>query len=371
MLFASFRTRKTYLGSFLTFILRSVALGLISVTMLALIPQLRDSDNFQISSLFSESRPQKISFSEAINRSAPAVVNIYSQKTIRHSSFLRNQNLERTSLGSGVLMRPDGHILTCLHVIQGADIILVAVAEKHELYEAQLIGSDEVTDLAVLKINAENLPTIPQHETADTQVGDLVLAIGNPYNLGQTVTQGIISATGRSELSQLNIASHRNFLQMDAALNKGNSGGALVDSNGYLVGINNANYKILDGGKPKDVPGVFFAVPYEMANQVMLDIISKGRVVRGSAGLQVQYHPINGIVVTGVERFGPASQAGIQVGDILTSVNGRADASVSDIVSMVSRSSPGTLLEIEVKRRDQTLSLVMTIGEFKFKIGQQ
>lgn len=338
--------------------------------MLTMIPQLRNGNQLQVSNLFTGSMPQKVSFAEAINRSAPAVVNIYSQKTIRRSSLFRNQNVERTSLGSGVLMRADGHILTCLHVIQGADIILVAVAEKNQLYEAQLIGSDPMTDLAVLKINAENLPTIPQNENPNTQVGDLVLAIGNPYNLGQTITQGIVSATGRSDLSQLNIATHRNFIQMDAVLNEGNSGGALVDSNGFLVGINNANYKILEGGQPKDVPGVFFAVPYNMAHQVMVDIISKGRVVRGFAGLQVQYHPVNGIVVTGVESFGPAFQAGIRVGDVLMSVDGADDVSVSDVMSLVSDSSPGTTMEIEIKRQEQTLTLPMVIGEFEFGKGR-
>lgn len=350
--------------SSLFFILKSAILGIIvSVFLLTLIPQLRNGNQLQISSLLSGSMPQKVSFYEAINRSAPAVVNIYSQKTIRRTPSFRNQNRERTSLGSGVIMSADGHILTCLHVIQGADIIHVSVAEKNKLYEAQLIGSDPLTDLAVLKINADNLPTIPQQEDPDTQVGDLVLAIGNPYNLGQTITQGIVSATGRSDMSQLAIVSHRNFIQMDAALNEGNSGGALVDSNGYLVGINNANYKVLEGGQPRDVPGVFFAVPYLMAKDVMQDIISKGRVVRGFAGLQVREHPVNGIVVTLVENQGPASKAGMQVGDVLMSVDGTKVISVPEVISRVAKTAPGTSLDFEVKRKNQTLVLPLVISE--------
>lgn len=350
--------------SSLYFILKSAILGIVvSIFLLTLIPQLRSGNQLQIGNLFSGSMPQKVSFYEAINRSAPAVVNIYSQKTIRRTPSFRNQNLERTSLGSGVIMSADGHILTCLHVIQGADFIQVSVAEKHQLYEAQLIGSDPVLDLAVLKINAENLPIIPQHENQDTQVGDLVLAIGNPYNLGQTITQGIVSATGRSELSQLGTVSHRNFIQMDAALNEGNSGGALVDSNGYLVGINNANFKVLEGRQPRDVPGVFFAVPYQMAKDVMQDIISKGRVVRGFAGLQVREHPINGIIVTLVENQGPASKAGIQVNDVLISVDGIKVISVPEVISSVAKTAPGTTIDFEIKRKDQTLVLPLLIGE--------
>lgn len=351
-------------SSFL-FIFKSVALGvLISAVLLLLIPQLRNGNQLQVTHLFSGGTPQKVSFYDAINRSAPAVVNIYSQKTIRRSSLLfRNSNIEKTSLGSGVIMRDDGYILTCLHVIQGADIIQVAVADQTALYEAQLIGSDPLTDLAVLKINSENLPTIPQLELPDTQVGDLVLAIGNPYNLGQTITQGIVSATGRSEMSQLNMASHRNFIQMDAALNEGNSGGALVDSNGYLVGINNANYKVLEGGQPKDVPGVFFAVPYQMARKVMKDIISKGRVIRGFVGLQVQDRALYGIVVTGVENQGPAAKAGIRVSDVLVSVDGEEVVSVPEVMSKVSNAKPGSTLEVVVKRREETLVLPLVVGE--------
>lgn len=309
--------------------------------------------------------PQKVSFYDAINRSAPAVVNIYSQKTIRRSPLLfRNHNLERTSLGSGVIMSENGHIVTCLHVIQGADTIQVAVAEQNRLYEAQLIGSDVLTDLAVLKINAENLPTIPQLEDPDTQVGDLVLAIGNPYNLGQTITQGIVSATGRSEMSQLGIASHRNFIQMDAALNQGNSGGALVDSNGFLVGINNANYKVLEGGQPRDVPGVFFAVPYRMAKKVMLDIISKGRVIRGYVGLQGQNREFSGIVIVRVENHGPAMRAGIKVNDVLLTVNGVPIDSALEVQSIVSGTAPGETLNFEIKRENETLNLPVVIGDF-------
>lgn len=347
------------------FIIKSILLGIaVSVILLLLIPQLRNGNQLQMSTIFPGDMPKKVSFAEAINRSAPAVVNIYSQKTIRRSALFRNNEVERTSLGSGVIMSDNGYILTCLHVIAGADSIEVIVAEQNRIYEAQVIGSDPLTDLAVLKINANNLPVIPQLEdTNKTQVGDLVLAIGNPYNLGQTITQGIISATGRSEVSQLGIASHRNFIQMDATLNQGNSGGALVDSNGYLVGINNANYKILEGGQPKDVPGVFFAVPSQMAQKVMRDIISKGRVIRGYAGLQGSDHEIAGVIITGVENRSPASRAGIQVSDVLISVNGATINSAIEVQSIVANTLPGTTLDFEVKRGGETIVLPVVVGD--------
>lgn len=348
----------------LYFILKSVALGLvISAILLLLIPQLRTGNQLQVSTLFSGSMPQKVSFSDAINRSAPAVVNIYSQKTVRRSALFRNNQVERTSLGSGVIMRSDGYIVTCLHVIQGADSIEVVVADQLTLYEAQLIGSDPLTDLAILKIDAENLPTIPQMEDPDTQVGDLVLAIGNPYNLGQTITQGIVSATGRSDLSQLGFASHRNFIQMDAALNQGNSGGALVDSNGYLVGINNANFTVLEDGQPRDVPGVFFAVPYQMASKVMRDIISKGRAIRGYAGLQGRNHGVAGIVIEGVEQRSPASRAGIQVNDVLISIDGQRVDNAAEVQATISNTIPGTTIEFEIKRKNETLILPLVVGD--------
>lgn len=348
------------------FILKSALLGiLVSAILLVLIPQLRSGNQLQVSNIFPGDMPTKVSFADAINRSAPAVVNIYSQKTIRRSALFRSDEVERTSLGSGVIMSNNGYILTCLHVIEGADSIEVIVAEQNRLYEAQLIGSDVLTDLAVLKINAENLPVIPQTEDINTQVGDLVLAIGNPYNLGQTITQGIISATGRSEVSQLGIASHRNFIQMDATLNQGNSGGALVDSNGYLVGINNANFKILEGGQPKNVPGVFFAVPSQMAQKVMRDIISKGRVIRGYAGLQGTDHELAGVVITGVENRSPASRAGIQVSDILMSVDGTPITSAIEVRTLVTNTLPGTTLDFEVKRRGETIVLPVVIGDLQ------
>ena len=346
------------------FFVKSVTLGiLVSAVLLLLIPQLRNGNQFQVQQLFSDTQPKKVSFAEAINRSAPSVVNIYSQKTIRRSALFRNNSVERTSLGSGVIMSENGYIITCLHVIQGADSIEVVVAEHNSIYEAQLIGSDVLTDLAVLKIKAENLPTIPQLDQPNTQVGDLVLAIGNPYNLGQTITQGIISAEGRSEMSQLALATHRNFIQMDAPLNQGNSGGALVDSNGNLVGINNANFKVLEGGKARDVAGVYFAVPYLMAKKVMEDIISKGRVVRGWAGLQVNYRPPYGIVVEHVQPNSPADKAGIEIYDVLVSVDGMAADDVTEVMSLFSNAEPGKVIDFEVKRKDSNLVLPLVVGE--------
>ncbi len=348
------------------FLLKSIALGvIISATLLLLVPELRTGNGFELLRL-SDSSNDKISFKEAINKASPAVVNIYSTRTEPRSSIFRRQSVERTSLGSGVVMTSNGYILTCLHVIQGADFIYVLGNGIEQ--EAQLIGADPVTDLAVLKVEAENLVTIPQLEDPGTEVGDLVLAIGNPYNLGQTVTQGVVSATGRSETSHMQVASHRNFIQMDAALNEGNSGGALVDSNGYLVGINNAVFKVLDSAnRIKDVPGVFFAVPYNMAKRVMDAIISNGRVVRGYMGVQGQTRTgQQGFVITEVAPGSPAALANLRPMDVLISVNQEPVETPTQILNLVAETKPGTILNFEVMRNNTLIEVPVTIQELQF-----
>lgn len=349
------------LPNWLTFIFRSAALGaVISVVMLVLVPDLRKGSGASLD-WFSRDHtiPDKLSYYEAVSQAAPAVVNIYSNKIEIRSSVFRRQQVERTSLGSGVIMTENGYLLTCLHVIEGAESILVGMPDG-QLAEAEIVGQDRYTDLAVLKISVDNLHVIPQLEDPKTRVGDVVLAIGNPYNLGQTITQGIVSRTGRNVT-----ANFINFIQTDAVLNQGNSGGALVDSNGYLIGINNANFKTLDSQRRvRDVDGVFFAVPYKIAKRVMDDIITHGKASHGALGFTGQeLYNQPGILVTGVSNNGPAGVAGLRIDDLIMTINGVLLKSVNETLDLVANSSPGTVLTLEVRRGEQTLSLPVTVAE--------
>lgn len=334
--------------------------------LLLLMPNLRTGEGFYLPLLSERKYTQdKISFNQAINHAGPAVVNIYSFSYDTRSVLFSRRPTERTSLGSGVVMTNNGHILTCLHVIQNADYIGVVLSDG-QFYEAQQIGHDSLTDLAVLKINAENLSVIPQTEEPHTQVGDLVLAIGNPYNLGQTITQGIVGATGRAQMTN-NVAGYANFIQTDAVLNEGNSGGALVDSNGYLVGINNANYKTLDNrNRIKDVPGVFFAVPYKLAKKVMDQIISNGRVIRGFLGVSGgDIQGQGGFRITNITPRGPADLAGLKPNDILISVDGIRLEGAAHALELVAETTPGTILNFEVSRNDNIITVPVNIAELR------
>lgn len=352
--------------SWLRFVARSAALGvIISVLLLVLVPELRRGSGMQLSWFDDPSQPpEKVSYYDAISRAAPAVVNIYSNSIDTVSSFFRRQQIERTSLGSGVVMTDSGYVLTCYHVIQNAESILVSLQDGR-VAEAELVGYDVYTDLAVLKIAADNLHVIPQLDDPQTRVGDLVLAIGNPYNLGQTITQGIVSRTGRNFSGRSVTASSVDFIQTDAVLNEGNSGGALVDSNGHLVGINNSNFKALDARRRvRDVDGVFFAVPYRTAKRIMDDIIANGRASHGVLGFTGS--PLvgkAGVLVTNISAGGPAEVAGLREGDVILSINGTALDGINQALDFVSESSPGTVLELEVVRDQTQLQIPVTVGE--------
>ncbi|WP_034474711.1 trypsin-like peptidase domain-containing protein [Aestuariibacter salexigens] len=345
----------------MNFIIRSVVLGLIIALMiLALVPGLRYDSGIGFNWFSDEdTTPAKLSYYQAVSQAAPAVVNIYSLSTENRNGLFRSQSLERTSLGSGVIMTENGHILTCLHVIQNADSILVGLQDSRML-EAQMVGVDPFTDLAVLKVNADNLHVIPQLQDTQTRVGDVVMAIGNPFNLGQTITQGIVSRTGRNGL-----ANYVDFIQMDAVLHQGNSGGALVDSNGFLIGITNANFKTLDARRRlRDVDGVNFAVPYELAKRVMDEIIVNGKVIRGQLGFRggdLIGGP--GILITDVASNGPAERAGIRPNDILISVNGAQVENAAKTLDLVAETEPGTVLQLEVSRGEQLLTIPVTVAE--------
>ena len=252
---------------------------MLAVALLLLLPQLRDSSNLTWY-FFNKTSPKTppLSYAKAVSLAGPAVVNIYSAD-IQNNSKLGRKNINSTKLGSGVIMLSDGYIITNFHVVQDADLIAV-VLQSGQQFPAELIGFDTLTDLAVLKVNAQNLPVVPQDKDMTSLVGDVVLAIGNPLNLGQTVTQGIVSGTGRNGLST---TSYLEFLQMDAAINEGNSGGALINTNGELVAINSR--KFTQANSQLNIQGIFFAVPYQLVNKVMNKIIQHGRVIRGWLGV--------------------------------------------------------------------------------------
>ncbi|MCP5079494.1 MAG: trypsin-like serine protease, partial [Psychromonas sp.] len=267
---------------------------------------------------------QVASYSEAVKKASPAVVNIYSQQYI-NSSIDNKQHLQPTGLGSGIIVDKKGYILTNYHVVAQADQILIALQDGR-LFSAKVIGSDFITDLAVLQIEGNNLPVIPQNAKYNPQVGDIVLAIGNPYNLGQTITQGIISATGRNGMSS---SGRQDFLQTDAAINEGNSGGALINSRGELVGINTSEFYT---NTQNISNGISFAIPYQLSQRIMESLIRDGRVIRGSLGLVAEnLDPLlarlwglksqNSIIIKAVNMSGPADIAGVQVNDILLKIN--------------------------------------------------
>lgn len=346
---------------FLLAILKPIILGVVVAAMLLfLFPEFRQGEGLNLHFLNTEQKPpQRLSYYDALASSAPAVVNIYSVSLENSNRLFRSSPIERTNLGSGVIMRDDGYLLTCYHVIRNADSIIVGIQDGRFI-PAQLIGFDEVTDLAVLRIFEENLHVIPQVEEPNLRVGDVVMAIGNPLDLGQTITSGIVSRLGRNN----GLANYFDRVQTDAVLNPGNSGGALIDSNGYLVGITNANFKTLDNrGRVQDVSGVNFALPYPIAKRVMDDIIENGRVSRGQLGFSGKGYDNRGILVEEVTAGGPADEAGLKVNDLLLSVNGEAVADVSKTLDLIAGTRPGAQLEIVVSRNDQLITMTVTVGE--------
>ncbi|MBM3337499.1 MAG: Do family serine endopeptidase [Betaproteobacteria bacterium] len=326
-----------------------------------------------------EAASAKDSYREAARRAMPAVVNIFTSKEARsqvhpfnNDPFFRRffgdgpttQDEKQFSLGSGVIVSPEGYILTNYHVIDGAEEMEVALADGRKI-PAKLVGSDPDTDLAVIKVNLKNLPSITLGRLDNSKVGDVVLAIGNPFGVGQTVTMGIISALGRNHLG---INTFENFIQTDAAINPGNSGGALVDTNGHLLGINNVIYTRSGGSL-----GIGFAIPVTTVKTVMDAIIRHGQVVRGWIGVEPQditpelaesfgLQKSTGTIIAGVLKGGPADKAGMKPGDILLSV---ADKPVSDTVSMmnlVAQLTPGEKVRVTVLRKSSEAAIEITVG---------
>lgn len=333
------------------YVLNSASYGIIiAVMLLLLIPELREG-NASWWNIFQSSHNNEpaLSYAKAVQAAAPAVVNIYSEEIQSSPSYLRSPR-NTTRLGSGVIMDSNGYLLTNYHVVQNAALINVLL-QNGQRHHAELIGYDVYTDLAVLKVNVTNLPVIPQNIGQQSLAGDVVLAIGNPFNLGQTITQGIISATGRTGLS----ASYLQFLQMDAAINQGNSGGALVNTNGTLVGINSRQFTELN--PQLDAQGIFFAVPYQLAYKVMRKIIEHGRVIRGWLGISSNQYDetAKGFVITAIDPNSPASTAGLKLGDIVYQIGDNAIESTTHALDIVAETAPGTDLVFKVYRDEASL----------------
>jgi serine protease DegS len=347
----------------LTFIVQSFVVGLaLAAVILLLNPG---------SSPFN-SATQVNSYHTAIEAAAPAVVNVYAGNTyteqknpiLQDPLFRRffgestqgdasagNTKKRIDSKGSGVIMDAKGYILTNAHVIQGAEEIFVTLRDGRETI-AKTIGIDGDTDLAVLQINLDNLPVIPIGDSSQLRVGDIVLAIGNPYDFGQTVTQGIISATGRKRLG---ITTFDNFIQTDADINPGNSGGALISTQGNLLGINTAIYSTTGGSQ-----GIGLATPVNTALDVMRQLISNGRVIRGWIGIQAQPLPADiaeamglmkgGVLVSGVLQGGPADIARIHPGDVVTKIQGQDIIQPQQAIDTIAKLAPGSKIELTIVR---------------------
>jgi serine protease DegS len=322
----------------------------------------------------------QVSYSSAVEIAAPAVVNVYTTKVITERAnplfddpFFRHffgdrlaprQRLE-SSLGSGVIVSKKGYVLTNYHVIEGADEIQVALRDGRSA-EAVIAGTDPESDLAVLKIELEKLPIITFAQSEDLKVGDVVLAIGNPFGVGQTVTMGIVSATGRDRLG-INV--FENFIQTDAAINPGNSGGALVNPYGHLVGINTAIFSRSGGYQ-----GIGFAIPVSSAIDVMRQIIETGHVTRGWLGIEVQditpqlaesfgLKDTSGVIVAGILRNGPAATAGLQPGDIIKEINGEPMRDSRDVMNVIAKTAPGESVNIKILHQGKPTEVTASVGK--------
>lgn len=309
------------------------------------------------------------SLAAAAQKAMPAVVSINTSKEVRHPrsndpwfQFFFGQQLgtqQQAGLGSGVIVSPDGYILTNNHVVENADQIEVTLADGRQA-SATIIGTDPETDLAVLKIALDKLPVIVIGNSDHAVVGDTVLAIGNPFGVGQTVTSGIVSALGRSELG---INTFENFIQTDAAINPGNSGGALVDVHGNLLGINTAIYSRSGGSM-----GIGFAIPVSTAKIVMDGLVKDGKVTRGWIGVEPNelspelaetfgIKAAQGVIITGVLQAGPAAKAGMLPGDVIVEIDGNSVRNVAEMMTAVAALAPGNNAEFGILRGHESLTL--------------
>jgi len=375
--------------------LRSVAMTLGGVTLLLVVaggslvscrrvaplPQLKIAD----APVLRENQPE-LSFAPVVKKVSPSVVNIYTAKTVRENPSLSRLNEDPTfrqffgdaegygrvarerreqSLGSGIIASQDGYILTNNHVVQGADEIKVGLADERTVLDAKIVGTDPQTDVAVIKVQAEKLPAITFTNSDGVEVGDVVLAIGDPFGVGQTVTMGIVSAKDRGGLG---IEDYEDFIQTDASINPGNSGGALVDIDGRLVGISTA---ILSRGGGNQ--GIGFAIPVNLARYIMGRLISDGKVTRGYLGVKIQsltpelatklkLSGQTGAVVSEVTRNSPAEKAGLKKNDVLIEFDGKSVTDSRHLRLIVAEKPPGSSVSVKVFREGKEQTLTVELG---------
>jgi serine protease Do len=351
------------------------------------------SIKFDDSPLPADARPV-ISFKAIVKKVAPSVVNIYTAKTVKQEpafapffddplfrqffgvpfESIPRERRER-SLGSGVIVTEDGYILTNNHVVEGADEIKVALADDKTEYDAKLVGTDPQTDLAVIKIEGKRFPAITLTDSDKLEVGDIVLAIGNPFGVGQTVTMGIVSAKGRGGMG---IVDYEDFIQTDASINPGNSGGALVDVAGRLVGINQS---IISGSPRGGNVGIGFSVPSNLARYVLERLITEGRVTRGYLGVLIQ--PVTpdlarefklpdntGALVAEVTPDSPAAKAGLKEGDVVVEFNGRKISESRQLRLLVAQTAPGTEVTLRIVRDGKPKTVTVKLGELPAQAGR-
>ncbi|WP_144211289.1 outer membrane-stress sensor serine endopeptidase DegS [Shewanella donghaensis] len=344
------------------YLTKAVVFGLVMAAAFLFVTSITQNSNFN-NGLTTTQHRNELSFAKAVRRAAPAVVNIYSL-SLDQNSPLNSSSLQ--GLGSGVIMSAEGYILTNYHVIKKADEIVIALQDGRK-FTSEVVGSDPVTDLTVLKIEGDNLPVVPINLNNPARVGDVVLAIGNPYNLGQTITQGIISATGRNGLS----SGYLDFLQTDAAINAGNSGGALIDTGGELIGINTAAFQV---GEEGGGHGINFAIPLKLAHSIMGKLIKNGRVIRGALGIsgeplspvmaQILNLPdLKGVLINSVDPQGPAATAKLLRRDVIISYGEESVPGVEMLMDRIAETPPGDKVTMTIIREGKSYDVPVIIGE--------
>ncbi|MBF0488292.1 MAG: DegQ family serine endoprotease [Nitrospirae bacterium] len=379
-----FNGKKTIVGVML------IVCGLIAGLVIASNFNIQNQSSAQAKEVSPQSRDVLIQLSNAMAEVAdvvkPSVVNISTQKTVDakdnqmgrffddpmfkkffgdESPFHMPKKYESRALGSGVIIKEDGYIVTNSHVVKDVDEIKVILADKTE-YKGKIIGADPKTDVAVIKIDAHNLPVIKMGDSSKMRVGEIVIAVGNPFGLNQTVTMGIVSAVGRSEVG---IADYEDFIQIDAPINPGNSGGALVNANGELAGINTAIFSTSGGYQ-----GIGFAIPSSMVKNVMDKLIKSGKVIRGWLGVNIQ--PLtpelaksfglkekDGVLIADIVEGGPAEKAGIKRGDLIVSFDGKDASNTRQLRNLVANTPPGATLDLKVIRDGKEVAFKLKVGE--------
>jgi len=302
----------------------------------------------------------QLSFSSAVKKASPSVVTIYTQQ-FKSPSEINSKTALQSNLGSGVIITKNGLILTNSHVIKDADNILVHLPDGRSA-SAIVVGEDKETDIAILKIPLRNLTTMTARSSNDVKVGDVVLAIGNPLNVGQTVTMGIISATGRNRVG---INTYENFIQTDASINPGNSGGALIDTQGDMIGLNTAIFSQSGGSQ-----GIGFAIPMNLALDIMQELLENGKISRGWFGVNgaeantlIKPNRIKGVLITDVFLNSPAYHAGLKVNDIITHINHEKIHQIRDVVDQVASFKPGSYVTVGIQRQDKSITFNLLITE--------